>query len=139
LRRLLTGQSSLADFLGEARSLHMPRSHYIINMDKRNLETLQRAHEIQPESYEELLGIEGMGPKSVRALALIADLVYGKPASWEDPVRFSFCHGGKDGIPYPVDRMVYDRSVEVLRTGVEQARLNNRERLAAIKRLEGFM
>jgi hypothetical protein len=138
LSKLLTGQSTLADFAGQVRRLHMPKSHYIISMDKRNLESLQRAHEIQPENYEALLGIEGIGPKSVRALALISELVYGKPASWQDPVKFSFSHGGKDGIPYPVDRKVYDKSVEVLRTGIEQARMGSRERLQALKRLEGF-
>lgn len=136
--RFLTGQSTLEDF-GHLRRLHMPRSHYIIRMDKRNLESLQRAYEIQPGDYEALLGIPGIGPKSVRALALIADLVYGRPASWKDPVRFSFAHGGKDGVPYPVDRGTMDRSAEVLRTGIEQARLGSRERLDALKRLEWFL
>jgi hypothetical protein len=139
LQGYLTGQSTLGDFVDQARRLHMPRSHYIIRMDRRNLESLRRAHEIQPENYEALLDIPGIGPKSVRALALIADLVYGKPASWEDPVKFSFSHGGKDGIPYPVDRRVYDKSIEVLRMGIEQARLGRRERLGALKRLEGFL
>ncbi len=139
LRRHLTGQSTLGDFAGRVRELHMPRSHYIINMDKRGMETLQRVHDIQPESYEALLDIGGIGPKSVRALALISDLVYGKPASWQDPVRFSFSHGGKDGIPYDVDKGAMDKSVEVLRTGIEQAKLGNRERLQALKRLEGFV
>jgi hypothetical protein len=139
LRGYLTGQATLADFAGQEKRLHMPKSHYIINMDKRNLETLQMAYEIQPESYEELLSVRGVGPKTVRALALVSDLVYGKPANWKDPVKFSFCVGGKDGIPYPVDRETMDKSVEVLRTGIKQARLGNRERLQAIKRLEGFL
>ena len=139
LRRYLTGQSTLGDFAGQIKRLHMPRSHYIINMDKRNLETLQRVHEFQPENYEELLSIGGVGPKSVRALALISDLVYGKPASWQDPVKFSFSHGGKDGVPYKLDKPTMDKSIEVLRTGIEQAKLGSSERLQAIKRLEGFM
>ena len=139
LRRHLTGQSTLADFADQIKKLHMTRSHYIINMDKRNLEILQRAHELQPSDYEEFLSIGGVGPKTVRALALISDLVYGKPASWQDPVKFSFAHGGKDGVPYKLDKPTMDKSIEVLRTGIEQAKLGSRERLQAIKRLEGFM
>ena len=86
----------------------MPKGHYIINMGKRNMEMLEKAHDMQPQNYEDLLGVRGIGPKGVRALALISDLVYGKPASWKDPVKFSFGHGGKDGIPFPVDTPAYD-------------------------------
>ena len=138
LARLFSGQSNILDFTSKQKLLNMPRSHYIINMHKKNMETLQKAYELQPKNYEELLCVPGLGPKTVRALALVSDLVYGKPPSWKDPVKFSFSHGGKDGIPYPVDRETYDRSIGILRDGVKQARLGSTEKLRAIKRLNGL-
>ena len=137
ISKYLSGQTCLLDFSQRAK-LNMPRAHYIINMGKRELDTLERAYEIQPGSYEELLSIRGMGPKSVRALALISDLVYGNAPSWKDPVKYSFAHGGKDGIPRPVDREVMNRSAEVLRVGLQEAKLGRGEKLKALKRLEGF-
>ena len=137
--RFASRQSLLGDFLGQKpKVLHMPRTHFILNMGKRDLETLKKANELQPGNYESLLGIHGVGPKTVRSLALISEVIYGKPPSWEDPVKFSFCVGGKDKIPYPVDRETYDRSIEILRTGIEQARLGQKEKLGAIRRLGEF-
>jgi hypothetical protein len=72
-------------------------------------------------------------------LALLAEVIYGEEPSWEDPVKYSFAHGGKDGIPYPVDRELMDKSIEVLRTGVEEAKLNQKEKLNALKRLSNFI
>jgi len=82
-----------------------------------------------------LLAVPGVGPKAVRALALMSDIIYGTPASMKDPARFSFAHGGKDGTPYPVDRAVYDHSVDWLREAVGKARIGHSERLHALKRL----
>jgi len=92
-------------------------------------------YEANPQNYEQLLAIPGVGPKSVRALALIADVIYESPASMRDPARFSFAHGGKDGHPYPVNRAVYDQSVEWLRDAVAKARIGHSERLKALRRL----
>ena len=55
-----------------------------------------------------------------------------------DPATFSFAHGGKDGIPYPVDRATYDRSIEVLREAVNRAKVADRERLNALRRLARY-
>jgi hypothetical protein len=96
---------------------------------------LLSTYEASPRNFEELLAIPGVGPKAVRALALVADVVYGTPASVRDPARFSFAHGGKDGHPYPVNRVVYDQSVEWLREAVNKARIGHSERLHALKRL----
>lgn len=134
--------NTLMDFLkpggANAEHLHMPRTHFIIDMDRRNMETLRRAYEVQPKDYEELLSVPGMGPRTVRALALVSGLVYGTKPSWKDPVKYSFCHGGKDGIPYPVDRETYDRSISILRNGIEEARMGKDDKLRAVKRLEGL-
>ncbi len=80
-----------------------------------------------------------MGPKSVRALALLSELIHGSRASWRDPAKYSFTHGGKDGHPYPVDRETYDASVEILKNAVEEARLDRKERYLAVKRLKDFL
>lgn len=96
---------------------------------------LLKTYESSPQNFEELLAVPGVGPKAVRALALMSDIIYGTPASMKDPARFSFAHGGKDGTPYPVDRAVYDHSVDWLREAVGKARIGHSERLHALKRL----
>lgn len=119
----------------------MPQHHPVLDSDlsDKEYEVLRAAWEIQPESYEELILLQGIGPKKIRALALISDLVYGKPASWRDPVKYSFTHGGKDGFPYPVDREVYDNSIKTIREAIEEAKIKKDEKIKAIKRLEDFL
>ncbi|MGB9620716.1 MAG: DUF763 domain-containing protein, partial [Armatimonadota bacterium] len=99
--------------LERLRELDLPGRHAIVCVDISPAylsKILLRTYERQPRDFEELLGVEGVGPKTVRALAMIGDLVYGAPMSRRDPAAYSFAHGGKDGIPYPVDRRGYDRS-----------------------------
>ncbi|NWF94400.1 MAG: DUF763 domain-containing protein [Syntrophaceae bacterium] len=91
-----------------------------------------------PENFEQLLGLQGVGPRSLRALSLISELIYGARPSFRDPARFSFAHGGKDGHPYPVDRKVYDQTIEVLKSAIEKARVGDKEKVGAIKRLAAF-
>ena len=119
----------------------MPPHHPVLDMDisDKEFEVLTKAWEIQPENYEELILLKGIGPKKIRALALISDLVYGEPASWKDPVKYSFTHGGKDGFPYPVDREVYDNSIQTMRDAIDQAKLKKDEKLRAIRRLDDFI
>lgn len=124
--------------LQRLQKLELPGRHGIELADihpQRISKILLSTYERQPEGFEQLLGIQGIGPKSMRALTLISELVYGAQASTRDPARFSFTHGGKDGIPYPVDRTNYDRSTEILRRAIEQAQLGHRDKLDAIKRL----
>lgn len=76
---------------------------------------LWRICDRKPEKYEKLLAMEGVGPKTIRALALVAEIIYGAKPSYEDPARYSFAHGGKDATPYPVDRATYDQTIKSLK------------------------
>ena len=118
-------QRMLADF---ETGFGLPSHHPVLDIDisERGMEVLKRAYELQPSNYEELVSLGGMGPKKIRALALISDLVYGSTPSWRDPVKYSFTHGGKDGFPYPVDREVYDNSIQVLRESLDSASLTGK-------------
>lgn len=95
----------------------------------------KRIYDAHPRSYEELVAMRGVGAGTIRALALIAELVYGARASWRDPVRFTFAHGGKDGVPYPVDRRRYDESIRVLRDAIEGLDVESSVRMGMLKGL----
>jgi len=100
-----------------------------------NWNALRKAYEFQPQDYEELLGIRGVGPATVRGLALISELIYGEKPSWEDPVKYSFAYGGKDGIPFPVDKKAMDESFLLLKAAIQNAHLAERERFRSLQRL----
>ena len=128
----------LVDELNRLKSLTLPAHHYlsVADLHPERLEKIfLHTYERKPENFENLLGLEGVGPATVRALSLISELVYGVPPSFHDPARYSFAHGGKDGIPYPVDRKTYDNSIEVLARAVRKAKLGSREEMEALKRL----
>ena len=82
--------------------------------------------------------MQGVGPRTLRALSLISELVYGIPVSLRDPARYSFAHGGKDGYPYPVDKATYDQSIQTLHQAMEKAKIGDTEKIAAIKRLRSW-
>ena len=132
-------QASLQDWLPKTsdpwrqtlNTLNMPRN---INWD-----TLSRVYDFQPSNYEELLSIKGVGPATVRGLALVAELVYGEEPSWEDPVKFSFAYGGKDGVPFPVERRAMDESIEILKKSVEAAKIGEKDKLHSLQRLRRFV
>jgi hypothetical protein len=119
-------------------SLNLPKRHEIFARDLKK-EYLSRiflkTYQDQPENFESLLMTKGLGPKSLRALTLIAELIYGAKPSYQDPVRYSFAHGGKDGIPYPVNKKTYDKSVEVLQQAIKRAKLSSLEKDRALQRL----
>lgn len=89
----------------------------------------------QPQDYESLLAMEGVGPKTIRALALVSEVIYGAKPSYRDPARYSFAHGGKDAIPYPVDRDTYDQTIETLSGAVKRTHINTIEKDKILKRL----
>ena len=108
----------------------------VLRMPRRlNWDALKRVYELQPRNYEELVAVRGVGPSTVRALALLSQLIYGEPPSWRDPVKYSFTVGGKDGVPYPVRRDVYDSVIQFLRDAIQRAELGDRERLEALRKL----
>lgn len=104
-----------------------------------NWKALAQAYEMQPSNYEELLSIKGVGPATVRGLALIAELVYGEKPSWKDPVKYSFAYGGKDGVPYPVNRRAMDESIQILKITVEATKVGDKEKTRALQRLRIFV
>jgi len=130
-----SGQMTLATWTGESdqdtRHLRMPW--------RIDWKALRRAYQIRPKNYEELLSIRGIGPATVRGLALVSEVVYGEKPSWKDPVKYSFAYGGKDGVPFPVRRSAMDRSIYFLREAIESAKVGDRERLEALRRLRRFV
>lgn len=131
-------QSSIFDFFpGEKTKLNMPSTHHVSlsEVSKRALKNLDKAYQRQPDDYEELIAIGGVGKKSLRALALIAELVHGTESDWNDPARYSYAHGGKDGYPRPVGEKEYENSIEFLEEALNKADLKDKERLNSLKKL----
>lgn len=123
------------------RLLRLPRRHQILSEDidfRRFQQTLLKTYEQQPADFEVLLGMPGVGPKTIRALALASELIYGAAPSFRDPARFAFAHGGKDGIPYPVDREAYDQTIAMLAECLNKARLPHTGKSAAFARLRAL-
>jgi len=84
--------------------------------------------EQRPASYEKLLSLKGVGPKTIRALSLVSEIIYGAKPSYRDPARYSFAHGGKDATPYPVDRITYDQSIKFFADVVSKSKLQSSEK-----------
>jgi hypothetical protein len=127
--------------LGHLPTLEMPRRHHVAAADinpEYLRKVLLRTYERAPRDFETLLGIEGVGAKTLRALALTSELIYGRKASFRDPARFSFAHGGKDGTPFPVDRATYDRTIDVLGRALNRANVDRAEKVRAFRRLATF-
>lgn len=125
--------------LAEARRLVMPAHHDIRRSDvdlKRLGAVLAVAHDQDLRDFASFLLVEGLGPRTLQSLALIAEVVHGAPSRFSDPARFSFAHGGKDGHPFPVPLTTYDESLGVLRRSLEAARLGHTEKVEGFRRLD---
>jgi hypothetical protein len=130
-----TGAPSLPFLEMPARHTLLPR----LDVPGKYLEKiLVRTYERAPENFEALLGIEGVGPKTLRALALASELVHGTAAAMRDPARFSFAHGGKDGTPFPVDRITYDQTIEIFNKAINRSAIDRSEKVKAFQRLATF-
>ena len=120
------------------QQLKMPSHHEVRSGDvnlKRLGSTLWLAHEQQPQNFEELLLLKGVGPRTIQSLALVSEVIHGSPVRFKDPARFSFAHGGKDGHPFPVPTKVYDETIHVLQNAVEKAKIGTTDKAQAIKKL----
>jgi hypothetical protein len=125
--------------LQAARKLTMPAHHDVRAADvdlKRLGAVLAVAHEKELRDFASLLLVEGLGPRTLQSLALIAEVVHGTPSRFSDPARFSFAHGGKDGDPFPVPLKTYDDSLGVLRRALDAARLGQSEKMEGFRRLD---
>jgi hypothetical protein len=136
---LTIAKGPLTSSLHDARRLVMPMQHDVRAKDvdlKRLGAVLAVAHEQELRDFASLLLVEGLGPRTLQSLALIAEVVHGAPARFSDPARFSFAHGGKDGHPFPVPLKTYDESLGVLRRSLEAARLGHTEKHEGFRRLD---
>lgn len=128
--------------LSEVQKLVMSAHHDVRAKDvnlKRLGSVLWLAHEKRPSDFEELLLLEGLGPRTLQSLALVSEVIYGTPSRFEDPARFSFAHGGKDGHPFPVPITVYDETISVLQNAVHKAKLGNSDKQEAIRKLSDIV
>jgi hypothetical protein len=141
--------------LTEGPTLFAPRQHFVLKTDvnmKRLRKIIVDAHSRHPEDFEALLGIRGVGPRTVRSLSLLAEVIFQAPPSHRDPAApavggekgvtddrrwadYSYAHGGKDGIPYPVDRETYDHNIAVLEDAIRRARIGENDKFSALRRL----
>ncbi len=134
-------EALLAD-LKKLKTLDLPSRHPI-GINDLHPDSIKKillsTYERQPQDFEQLLGLKGVGAKTIRALSLVSELIYGVAPSYRDPARYSFAHGGKDGYPYPVDRKTYDQSIELLRKAINKTKLGISEKREAMNRLNRVM
>ena len=131
-------KESPAKIIKEMQYLSMP-AHHDVRMEDVNMKRLGAmlwaTHENKPEDFEELLLLKGMGPRALQSLALVSEIIYGTPTRFEDPARFSFAHGGKDGHPFPVPVKIYDETIDTLQRAINRAKIGNNDKIDAIRKL----
>ncbi len=124
--------------LREASHLVMPAHHDVrmkdVNM-KRLGAMLWATHENKPDDFEGLLMLKGMGPRALQSLALVSEVIYGTPARFDDPARYSFAHGGKDGHPFPVPVKIFDETISTLQKAISRAKVGESDKMDAIRKL----
>ncbi|MBZ0098705.1 MAG: DUF763 domain-containing protein [Taibaiella sp.] len=124
--------------LKEAKKILMPAHHEVragdVNL-KRLGSVLAAAHELENIDAESLLLLEGVGPRTLQSLVLVSEVIHGTPSRFDDPARYSFAHGGKDGHPFPVPTKTYDETIAVLDNAIQKAKLGVNDKNEAIKNL----
>ncbi|MDQ0782203.1 DUF763 domain-containing protein [Chryseobacterium sp. W4I1] len=126
------------DVMKDFSRLILPAHHDVQASDvdlKRLGALLYITREQQPQNFEDLLMLEGVGPRTMQSLALVSEVIHGAPSRFADPARFSFAHGGKDGHPFPVPTITYDESISILRQGIEKSKLGNSDKLNTLNKL----
>ena len=127
-----------AKMLAEIRKIKLPAHHDVRSGDvdlKRLGAILALAQESAVNHFENLLLLEGLGPRTLQSLTLVSEVIHGTPSRFSDPARFSFAHGGKDGHPFPVPTKVYDESIRALKICIEKAKIGQSDRLQALNSL----
>lgn len=113
--------------------------HHSVEKEKFDLKRLEKtiffARDQSPKNFEQLLSLKGIGPKTIRALSLVSEIIYGAKPSYEDPARYSFAVGGKDGVPMPVDLSVYNELLEIMERGIQKSQVSLQEKEKARQRL----
>jgi hypothetical protein len=125
--------------LAEVRRLEMPAHHDVRRQDvnaRRLGAVLALAHQRELRDFASFLLLEQLGPRTLQSLSLIAEVVHGAPTRFDDPARFAFAHGGKDGHPFPVPLRTYDDSIRVLHRALDAAKVGHSEKLHGMKRLD---
>jgi len=140
LRRYLrtVGEASSETLLKWIPGAMEPPAYRVVLERNVNWKALSEAYELRPGSYEDLLSVRGIGPGTLRALSLVAQIVFDAPPSWRDPVKFSFSFGGKDGVPYPVNRRRMDRVISMLEEALSKAKMGEKDKLYAIRNLKAL-
>jgi hypothetical protein len=136
---LTIATQSVDSSMAEIRKLTMPSRHDVRADDidlKRLGAVLAVAHTQEIRDFASLLLVEGLGPRTLQSLALVAEVIHGAPSRFSDPARFSFAHGGKDGHPFPVPLKTYDESLAILRGSLAATRLQQSEKIDAFRRLD---
>jgi len=131
-------QQEPGKMLQEVEHLIMPAHHDVRSADvnlKRLGTILWLAYDKQPKDFEELLLLEGVGPRTIQSLALVSEVVHGTPSRFKDPARFSFAHGGKDGHPFPVPTKTYDEVISTMQKIVQQSKIGVTDKKEALKKL----
>ncbi len=139
--QLVRSRQEIKYAIEQVKTLKMPVHHIITQSDlsERTVKELTLLSGLNIDSYEDLVLLRGIGPKTVRALALLSELVYGKEPSWEDPVKFSYAHGGKDGTPYRINRKEYDETIQTMENIIEAAHTDFKTKENALKRLHNVV
>jgi len=120
------------------KGVSLPNRHDVRESDvnmKRLGSVLNMAYEKNVDNFEDLLMLKGVGPRTIKSLALVSEVVHGDSSRFDDPARFAFAVGGKDGRPHPVDKESYDETIEILGDAVEKSKLGYNDKSKALKRL----
>ena len=137
IKNIMKHENSIYE-INRQRTITMSAHHDVKAEDvnlKRLGAVLATAYEAEPKDFESLLLTQGLGPRTIQSLTLVSEIIYGTPSRFEDPARFSFAHGGKDGHPFPVPLKVYDESIRVLHESIARSILGYKDKSECIKRL----
>ena len=110
-----------------------------IDISRRGIEAIRQASEIDPKDYKELPLVKGFGRSSIRSLAFVASLIYGKELAYGDPITYAYNLGGKDGMPFPVNRRTYDSVIKGMDYIIDKANLEQGDKYRILKKLNAYL